>query len=110
MGPIKTIKTFFVLVVYIPESHLQSVKQALFAADAGKIGNYHQCCWQIAGTGQFRPVSGHKAFIGEIDKLSTVKEFRVEMVCKKQDLKAITQALKKSHPYETPAFHFYQTV
>ncbi|VAW33448.1 Bsu YqfO NIF3/CutA domain [hydrothermal vent metagenome] len=97
------------IVVYIPASHLQQVKQAMFNAGAGTIDNYQECCWQVAGQGQFRPMQGSSAFIGETDKLSTVKEYRVEMICKKDNVNDVIKALKASHPYETPAY-FYFTV
>ena len=43
---------------YVPESHLEAVKRAMFGAGAGKIGNYDSCCWQIKGLGEFRPLEG----------------------------------------------------
>ena len=95
------------IVVYIPKTHLQQVKKALFQAGAGNIGNYQECCWQVAGAGQFRPMAGSDAFIGEENKLSTVQEYRVEMICLQQNIHAVIAALKKSHPYETPAFHYF---
>ncbi len=98
------------IVVYIPETHLEPVKRAMFAAGAGKVGNYQECCWQVAGEGQFRPIVGSKAFIGKVDELCKVQEFRVEMLCAENVINAVILALKESHPYETPAFHFVEVL
>ena len=46
------------LIYYVPESHLESTKLAIFEAGAGGIGNYEHCGWQVLGTGQFKPVKG----------------------------------------------------
>ena len=92
------------LVFFVPESHLTVVKQAVFDAGAGSIGHYDQCCWQVLGQGQFRPLSGSNPHIGQMDKLEIVAEYRVEIVCEEQLIKAVVAALKQAHPYETPAY------
>ena len=92
------------LTVFIPEKSLDQVKSALFAAGAGKIGNYEQCCWQVKGIGQFKPLVGSVPHIGEQDNLETVEEWRVEMVVKKDAINDVIAALKQAHPYETPAY------
>ena len=92
------------LTVFIPDSALELVKSALFAAGAGKIGNYEQCCWQVQGSGQFMPLAGSQPNIGAQDKLETVDEWRVEMVVATARIKAVIEALKQAHPYETPAY------
>lgn len=92
------------LCFYVPESHLESVKQAVFAAGAGKIGNYDSCCWQTAGEGQFRPMSGSDPFLGQQGKLEKVIEYKVELVCENTLLVPVLAALHDAHPYEEPAF------
>ena len=92
------------LTVFIPEETLEQVKSALFAAGAGKIGNYEQCCWQVQGVGQFMPLIGSKPHIGTHDSLETVNEWRVEMVVTKANIDNVVEALKQAHPYETPAY------
>ena len=92
------------LTVFIPDSELEPVKSALFAAGAGKIGNYEQCCWQVQGSGQFMPLAGSQPNIGAQDRLETVDEWRVEMVVATAHIKAVIEALKQAHPYETPAY------
>ncbi len=95
-----------VLVFYVPESHLESVKSSLFAAGAGKIGAYSCCCWQIQGEGQFRPEEGSIPYTGIEGTVSRVEEYRVEMVCEEACAQKVKDALLSSHPYEMPAWHF----
>lgn len=92
------------LTVFIPDEALEQVKSALFAAGAGSIGNYEQCCWQVQGTGQFMPLAGSAPHIGKQDSLETVNEWRVEMVIDDTFITAAVIALKEAHPYETPAY------
>ena len=92
------------LTVFIPNECLDKVKSALFTAGAGKIGNYEQCCWQVQGVGQFKPLAGSTPHIGVQDSLETVQEWRVEMVVNKAVIETVIAALKNSHPYETPAY------
>jgi hypothetical protein len=92
------------LCFYVPELHLEQVKLAVFAAGAGKIGDYDSCCWEVPGQGQFRPQVGSKPFLGQVGTVETVAEYRVEMVCEEQFLKAVVSALLQAHPYEEPAW------
>ena len=96
------------LIYYVPESYLDATKQAIFAAGAGGIGNYEHCAWQVLGTGQFKPVQGANPFIGQLDSLEQVPEWRVETIVPETQAKMVAQALKASHPYEEPAFEFIQ--
>lgn len=89
----------------MPAPHLETVKNAMFAKGAGKIGNYGSCAWQVLGEGQFMPLEGSNAFIGDKNKLEKVAEYKVEMVCAKENLAAVISAFKASHPYEEPAYH-----
>ena len=94
------------LTVYIPESHLEPVKEALFAAGAGRYAAYDRCCWEVLGQGQFRPLAGSDPFIGQLGAVERVPEYRVEMICADEAVAAVTAALRGSHPYEEPAFDF----
>ncbi|AMX02970.1 Nif3-like dinuclear metal center hexameric protein [Microbulbifer thermotolerans] len=96
------------LCVYIPESHLEVVKQALFAAGAGRIGDYDHCCWQVKGCGQFRPLDGSQPYIGQTGEVEQVTEYRVEMVCADDLVDAALAALRQAHPYEEPAFDLWR--
>lgn len=94
--------------VYIPESHLDVVKQAMFDAGAGHIGHYDCCAWQTLGQGQFRPLIKSNPFIGKEGKIEHVAEYRVEMVCPDKQVKKVVAALKHAHPYEEPAYDVWQ--
>lgn len=98
------------LIYYVPESHLESTKNAVFQAGAGGIGNYEHCAWQVLGTGQFKPVKGANPFIGGLDSLEQVAEWRVETIVHENQASNVAKALKASHPYEEPAFEFVQIV
>jgi hypothetical protein len=98
------------LVFFVPESHVDLVKAALFAAGAGRIGAYDSCCWQVLGEGQFRPLAASQPFIGEQNHLCRVAEYRVEMVCADELVAATVTALRAAHPYETPAFDLWRLI
>ena len=98
------------LIYYVPDSHLESTKQAIFSAGAGGIGNYEHCAWQVKGIGQFKPVKGADPYIGELGELEQVDESRVETIVIEANAKAVAKALKASHPYEEPAFEFIQII
>lgn len=89
---------------YVPKNSAEEVKNALFDAGAGTIGNYERCSWETEGVGQFLPLQGSSPAIGEIQKLSKVPELKIEMVCKNEIIEKIIDVLKKAHPYETPAY------
>ncbi|MEI7946387.1 MAG: NGG1p interacting factor NIF3 [bacterium] len=94
------------LTVYIPETHLENVKQALFHAGAGCYAEYDHCCWQVLGRGQFRPLKGSHPAIGETGQETWVAEYRVEMICEDARVGVVTAALRAAHPYEEPAFDY----
>ncbi|WP_269619395.1 NGG1p interacting factor NIF3 [Zhongshania sp. BJYM1] len=96
------------LVFFVPVSHCEQVKLAVFAAGAGSQGDYGQCSWQVLGQGQFMPLAGSQPFIGEQDSLESVDEYRVETLCPETSVNDVIAALKSAHPYEEPAFEFYQ--
>ncbi len=96
------------LCFFVPPSHLEDVKNALFAKGAGKIGLYEACCWQTLGTGQFKPMSGSQPFIGESDQLEQLDEWKVEMVCDDTLIRSIVDELKRVHPYEEVAYDVWQ--
>ena len=95
------------LCCYVPEQALEKVKQVLFDAGAGKIGDYDHCCWQTLGQGQFRPLLGSSPFIGKVNEVEFVAEYKIEMIVEGAALKAAVMALKLAHPYETPAYDIW---
>ncbi len=90
---------------YVPESAHETLKQHLFAAGAGRYKNYEQCCWQVLGESQFLPQTNSQPKCGEVGKLYTNKEYKVEMICQQQYLKPVIETLLCYHPYEQPAYH-----
>lgn len=89
---------------FIPLSHIDAVKEAIFNAGAGQLGEYKACCWQVLGRGQFEPQDKSKPFIGRKGKIEKVDEYKVEVICLDQHLEDVINAIKDSHPYETPAY------
>ena len=92
------------LTVYIPEAHVEQVKDALVAAGAGRYANSDCCAWQVLGQGQFRPLDGSKPFLGVANRIERLPEYRVEMILPDEAVAAVLAALKGSHPYEEPAY------
>lgn len=95
------------LAVFVPEVHADSVRQAMFDAGAGHIGNYDQCSFNIRGTGSFRASRGANPFVGEIDRLHFENEVRVEVVVPAFLQQAVINSLVKAHPYEEVAYDLY---
>lgn len=102
-----TPKKRYKIVVYVPESHANELREALGNAGAGKIGNYSHCTYTVKGTGRFKPLEGAHPTIGEVGKLEEVNEDRIETICEEDKLPAVLQAIKATHPYEEPATDVY---
>lgn len=98
----------FKIVFFVPETHKEQVKQALFAAGAGRIGQYDCCSWETLGQGQFRALPGANPFLGVLGQIELVAEYRVELVCDDALISAAIAALKAAHPYEEPAFDVWK--
>ena len=92
------------LTFYVPVESKEAVKNALFDVGVGKIGQYDRCSFETEGLGQFRALAGANPTIGKIGEVEKVSEVRVEMVMDDHILSMAVEALKKSHPYETPAY------
>lgn len=95
---------------YIPKTHVEIVKEAIFEVGAGQLGNYKSCAWQVLGHGQFAPQADSKPFIGSHGKVEIVEEYKIEIVCAPENLEKIMVALKTAHPYETPAYFVTQGI
>ncbi len=94
-----------VIVVYTDENSIDSVKNAMFNAGGGVVGNYDKCCFQTKGIGQFRPLSNSNPHIGTYNQVEEVSEIKLEMACSDEKLSDVLAAMIKAHPYETPAYH-----
>jgi hypothetical protein len=82
------------LAFFVPASHVEQVKSAVFAAGAGRIGAYDHCSWQVLGQGQFRPLDGSQPFIGQTGQVESVEEWKVELVVADELIHAAVTALK----------------
>jgi dinuclear metal center YbgI/SA1388 family protein len=102
-------KTHFIqkLVTFVPTNDAELVKNALFVAGAGSIGNYNECSFTTLGKGTFRGNENSNPVIGEKNILSEVEEIKLEVTFEKYLQKTIIHALKKAHPYEEVAYEIY---
>ncbi len=100
-------KLVYKICVMIPSAWLETVKEAMFSAGAGRYGTYDYCCWQTLGTGQFRPLQGSQPFSGQSNDIHAEETWKVEMICQEPFLKAAIEALQQAHPYEMPAFDYH---
>lgn len=95
------------IVVFVPETHADIVREAAGKAGAGKIGNYTNCSFSSKGIGRFKPEAGAHPTIGDIGKIESVQEERIEVVCERHLVKGVVAAIKKAHPYEEVALDIY---
>jgi hypothetical protein len=95
------------LVVFLPREALDNVRTALFEAGAGKIGKYEHCSWYAAGTGTFLAGEGTEPAVGQRGKEQRVSELRLETVFPEELQDEVIAALRRTHPYEEPAFDVY---
>jgi hypothetical protein len=98
------------LVVFVPEDALDAVRDAVFAAGAGRIGDYERCSWYAAGTGTFLSGEGADPTVGERGREERVSELRLETVFPAERQREVVAALRAAHPYEEPAFDVYELV
>ena len=95
------------LVVFVPPEALEPVREALFAAGAGRIGNYERCSFYSEGTGTFLGGEGSSPVVGERGVEEHVDELRLETVYPVDRHADVIAALRAAHPYEEPAFDVY---
>ncbi len=95
------------LVVFVPPEALSEMREALFDAGAGRIGDYERCSWFAHGMGTFRALAGAKPSLGEVGKEEHVAEVRLETVFPEELQTEVVAALRRAHPYEEPAFDIY---
>jgi hypothetical protein len=95
------------LVWFVPPAQLQSTRDAVFAAGAGRIGDYSRCSWSALGEGTFFGTEGTAPSVGEAGRDERVSEYRVETVVPAERVAAVVDALRRAHPYEEPAFDLY---
>jgi hypothetical protein len=95
------------LVVFVPPDALDAVRDAVFAAGAGRIGAYERCSWYTDGTGTFFGGEGTTPTVGEKGREERVPEIRLETVYPAEQEEEVVRALLEAHPYEEPAYDLY---
>lgn len=95
------------LVVFVPNSHIDEIRNVLGDEGAGWIGNYSHCTYNIEGIGTFMPREGTNPYIGKAYELEEVEETRIETIVQKKDLKRVLNKMIKAHPYEEVAYDIY---
>jgi structural toxin protein (hemagglutinin/hemolysin) RtxA len=96
------------LCFYVPASHVEEVKNALFLHGAGQLGTYSHCAWQTLGEGQFLATAGSQPALGQVGQLEKIAEYKVEMICDGAKIGKVIAALKAAHPYEMPAYQVFK--
>lgn len=99
--------TLFQVAVYVPSDSMVKVANAVFASGAGIIGNYSNCMNDYEVSGQFMPEEGSNPILGSKDKLEKIVERKLEFFVDSINLSKVISAVKKAHPYETPAYAVY---
>jgi len=95
------------IVVFVPPNDFNKVSAAMFAAGAGRIGNYRECSFRIPGTGTFFGDDAAKPSVGRKGRREEVNELRLEAVCPKPAVATVIAAMRAAHSYEAPAFDVY---
>jgi dinuclear metal center YbgI/SA1388 family protein len=108
--PLRPLESRCKLAVFVPEEAVPAVSDALFEAGAGQIGRYRECSYRSPGTGTFFGDESTSPFVGRRGQREAVAEYRLEVVCPKAQLGEALAALKRSHPYEEPAYDIYPLI
>jgi dinuclear metal center YbgI/SA1388 family protein len=95
------------LVTFCPTSHADAVREAIFTAGAGHIGNYDSCSYNLNGKGTFRPIEGSDPFVGKKDELHFENEVRIESIAPQFKMPLIIKSMIDAHPYEEVAYDIY---
>jgi hypothetical protein len=95
------------LVVFVPPEALDAVRDAVFAAGAGRISDYERCSWYTEGTGTFFGGEGTDPAVGAVGHEERVPELRLETVFPEERQEEVVAALRRAHPYEEPSFDVY---
>jgi hypothetical protein len=108
--PNKSMSDFVKIVVFVPVTHADKIREVLGKAGAGKAGNYSFSSFSVRGTGRFKPEKGADPAIGRVGKYESVEEERIEVIAPFENHREIVEEVKKAHPYEEPAIEVYATL
>lgn len=101
---------YYKLVVYVPASHGNQIRQALAEAGAGWIGNYSHCSFSLKGDGRFQAETGTHPYLGQEGQVEEVQEERVETIVPQDLLSKVLEAIRDVHPYEEVAYDVFPLV
>lgn len=102
----KTTNFNYKLIVFVPCGYQAKVKESIFKAGAGTIGNYTECCFTSKGIGEFKPIDSATPFIGQTGNLEAVDEIKIEVLVAPEYINSVVNAMLQAHPYEEPAYEF----
>lgn len=95
------------VVVFVPVTHADAIREAIGHAGGGQMGKYSHCSFSVRGIGRFQPGDGAHPAIGRIGQLEEVDEERIEFMCDSDRVKEVIAAIVKAHPYEEPAIDLW---
>lgn len=95
------------IVVYVPLTHTDAVREAIGNAGGGKLGKYSHCSFSTRGIGRFRPDEGANPHIGSVGKFEEVEEERIEVTCDSRVVGNVIAAVRRVHPYEEIAMDIW---
>lgn len=95
------------IIVTVPATEADKVRQAIGEAGGGKVGNYSFCSFSVRGVGRFLPGDGARPAIGKVGKPEKVEEERIEITCADELVTDVVAAIRAVHPYEEPAIDIY---
>lgn len=100
-------KEYVKVITFVPNTEVESIREALWTQKAGFIGNYDHCAFETIGTGRFRPLTGTNPYLGTVGKEEEVEEIRLETIINKEKYLDLIEQIKKIHPYEEPVIDVY---
>lgn len=103
-----TEEQLYKVMVYVPHSHIDKIREAFHKGGAGHIGNYSHCTFQVKGQGTFKPLEGTNPYSGQVNELTYVDEAKVESIVPETTLSKVIREIKKAHPYEEVAYDIYK--
>ena len=98
---------YVTIVITVPETDADGVREAMGRAGAGKVGDYSYCSYSVKGIGRFIPNKGAAPYLGKEGVLEEVIEERIETVCCRAVLEQVLEEIKKAHPYEETVIDIY---
>ena len=90
------------LEIFVPQEYALKIRDELAKIGVGVIGNYDHCVAVTPVQGYYRPLPGSDPFDGETGKISEVREFKIEVNCRRELVNGAIKVIRSAHPYEEP--------